>query len=72
MTAAVNVYGNVREYDTDLDVFGVVFEWEAAIAEPARDGVALEFRSRIIQQSSRSRIVIIGDRSRTIDGRAWR
>ena len=29
MTAAFNVYGNVREYDTDLDVFGVVFEWEA-------------------------------------------
>lgn len=29
MTAALNVYGNVREYDTDLDVFGVVFEWEA-------------------------------------------
>jgi hypothetical protein len=72
MTAALNVYGNVREYDTDLDVFGVVFEWEAAIAEPARDGVALEFRSRTIQQSSRSRMVILGDRSRTIDGRAWR
>ena len=31
MTAALNVYGNVREYDTDLDVFGVVFEW----AEPS-------------------------------------
>ena len=29
MTATLNVYGNVREYDTDLDVFGVVFEWEA-------------------------------------------
>jgi hypothetical protein len=29
MTASLNVYGNVREYDTDLDVFGVVFEWEA-------------------------------------------
>ena len=72
MTATLNVYGNVREYDTDLDVFGVVFEWEAAIAEPARDGVALEFRSRTIQQNSRSRMVILGDRSRTIDGRAWR
>jgi hypothetical protein len=28
MTASLNVFGNVREYDTDLDVFGVVFEWE--------------------------------------------
>lgn len=36
MTAALNVYGNVREYDTDLDVFGVVFEW----AEPGGDPVA--------------------------------
>jgi hypothetical protein len=72
MTAALNVYSNVREYDTDLDVFGVVFEWDAPIAEPARDGVALEFRSRMIQQSGRSRTVIIGDRSRTIEGRAWR
>jgi len=72
MTATLNVYGNVREYNTDLDVFGVVFEWEAPIAEPARDGVALEFRSRTITQNSRSRTVIIGDRSRTIEGRAWR
>jgi len=72
MTAALNVYGNVREFDVDLDVFGVVFEWEAPIAEPARDGVAIGFRSRTIQQSSRSRTVIINDRSRTIDGRAWR
>jgi hypothetical protein len=72
MTAARNVYGNVREYDTDLDVFGVVFEWPAPSAEPARDGVALGFRSRTIQQGSRSRTVIIGDRSRTIEGRAWR
>jgi hypothetical protein len=72
MTTALNVYRNVREYDTNLDVFGVVFEWEAPIAEPARDGVALEFRSRTIQQSSRSRMVIIGGRSRTIEGRAWR
>lgn len=29
MTATLNVYGNVREYDTDLDVFGNVFEWAA-------------------------------------------
>lgn len=72
MTDALNVYGNVREYDTDLDVFGVVFEWDAPIAEPARDGVALEFRSRTIRQYSRSRTVVIGDRSRTIDGKAWR
>lgn len=27
MSASVNVYDNVREYDTDLDVFGVAFEW---------------------------------------------
>jgi hypothetical protein len=29
MTASLSVYGNVREFDTDLDVFGVVFEWQA-------------------------------------------
>jgi hypothetical protein len=34
MTAALNVYGNVREYDTDLDVFGVVFEWPSPDAPP--------------------------------------
>ena len=72
MTAARNVYGNVREYDTDLDVFGLVFEWPVPVAEPARDGVALGFRNRTIQQNSRSRTVIIGERSRTIEGRAWR
>ncbi len=32
MTAERNVYGNVREYDTDQDVFGNVFEW---IVQPA-------------------------------------
>jgi hypothetical protein len=72
MTASLNVYGNVREYDTDLDVFGVVFEWEAPTTEPERDGVAVGFRSRIVQQGIRSRLVIVGDRSRTIEGRAWR
>lgn len=29
MSATLNVFGNVREYDTDLDVFGNAFEWEA-------------------------------------------
>lgn len=29
MSASLDVFGNVREYDTDLDVFGNVFEWES-------------------------------------------
>jgi hypothetical protein len=32
--SAVNVYGVVRDYDTDLDVFGVVYEWETAGSGP--------------------------------------
>jgi hypothetical protein len=28
--SAVNIYGRAREYDTDLDVFGVVYEWESS------------------------------------------
>jgi hypothetical protein len=39
---------------------------------PPEDGVAVGFRSRTIQQAIRSRVVIVGDRSRTIEGRAWR
>ncbi len=27
MTASLNVYGNAFEYDTDVDVYGVAFEW---------------------------------------------
>ena len=30
MTATLNVYGNAFEYDTDVDVYGVAFEWEEA------------------------------------------
>lgn len=29
MSSTLNVFGNVREYDTDLDVFGVALEWDA-------------------------------------------
>ena len=31
MTANANVFSNVREYDTDLDVYGNVFEWVSVI-----------------------------------------
>lgn len=31
--SATNVYGNVREYDTGLDVFGNVFDWGEAEAQ---------------------------------------
>lgn len=34
MTASLNVFGNVRDYDTNLDVFGNVFEWELVIIIP--------------------------------------
>lgn len=33
MTASLNVFGNVREYDTDQDVFGNVFEWPFVIPD---------------------------------------
>jgi hypothetical protein len=33
MTAALNVFGNVFEYDTNLDVFENVFEWDAPITD---------------------------------------
>lgn len=28
MTAARNVYRNVREYDHELDVYGLAFQWD--------------------------------------------
>jgi hypothetical protein len=31
MTANVNVYSNVREYNTNLDVYGKAFEWVSVI-----------------------------------------
>ena len=34
MTASLNVFGNVREYDTDQDVFGNVFEWPFVVVIP--------------------------------------
>lgn len=34
MTASRNVFGNVFEYDTDLDVFGNVFEWDLVVIIP--------------------------------------
>lgn len=33
MSATLNVFGNVREYDTDLDVFGNAFEWPEPTGE---------------------------------------
>jgi hypothetical protein len=72
MTAALNVYGNVREYDTDLDVFGVVFEWPAPQTEPARDGVALDYRTRTHTAGQRTRTVQVSFRGRTANGGPWR
>ena len=31
MTATLNVFSNVREYDTNLDVYGNAFEWVSVI-----------------------------------------
>jgi hypothetical protein len=38
---------------------------------PPQDGVAVEFRSRMIDQPIRSRVNTVAHRSRVIDGRAW-
>ena len=43
MTASLNVYGNVREYDTNQDVFGNVFEWTAV---PIADAPAFGWEIR--------------------------
>ena len=48
MTADRNVYGNVREYDNDQDVFGNVFEWTAvAIADAPAFGWEIRTLERV-------------------------
>ena len=47
MTAANNVFGKVREYDTDLDVFGNVFEW---IAVQVADAPAFGWEIRTLER----------------------
>lgn len=64
MTAARNVYGNVREYDTDLDVFGNVFEWaEPTIADPNNGWIA-NTRTRHWIPTDRNRLAIAQTRDR--------
>jgi len=36
MTAELNVFSNVREYDTDDDVYENVFEWEPPIKNKSK------------------------------------
>jgi hypothetical protein len=40
--------------------------------QPARDGVAIEFRSRVATLGLRGRTVIADERSRTTNGGHWR
>ena len=64
MTAARNVYGNVREYDTDLDVFGNVFEWpEEAVTAP-NSGWTATTRTRLAIATDRNRLAISASKER--------
>ena len=47
MTAARNVYGNVREYDADQDVFGNVFEWSVQPADAPAFGWEIRTLERV-------------------------
>lgn len=62
MTAARNVYGNVREYDTDLDVFGNVFEW----AESG-GGVAIVTTRLTLIGTSNKRLALTGTSKERLD-----
>jgi hypothetical protein len=68
MTAALNVYSNVREYDTDLDVFGVVFEWEqpspAAVVTTRLNLIGTSGRRLAIGGTSQERLGMRGTSQR--------
>jgi hypothetical protein len=65
MTAALNVYGNVREYDTDLDVFGVVFEWDEPGGNPVAGWTATTQRRHWIATEQRRAWIA------TVQNRQW-
>ena len=64
MTATLNVYGNVREFDTNLDVFGVVFEWEApspaAFTTTRLSLIGTSRRRLAIEGTSAERLLTVG------------
>ena len=47
MTTNRNVYGNVREYDADQDVFGNVFEWGVQPADAPAFGWEIRTLERV-------------------------
>ena len=47
MTASRNVFGNVRHYSSSRDVFGVVFEWEATVADAPAFGWEIRTLERV-------------------------
>ena len=64
MTAALNVYGNVREYDTDVDVFGVVFEWPEPGGNPVAGWIAtMQRRHWIATEQRRAWTANVQDRN---------
>jgi len=74
MTAALNVYGSVREYDTDFDVFGNVFEWPgdtgASVVTTRLTLVGTSRKRLSINGTSRQRMTISGTSGKrlTIEG----
>lgn len=59
MTAVVNVYSNVREYDTDQDVFGNVFEWTVVELTPGRCGWTVRSQSRVFDPNTQHRVFVV-------------
>ena len=68
MTASLNVYGNVREYDTDFDVFGVVFEWQAfaPVVTTRLSLIGTSQRRLAMAGTSQERLTMIGTSGRRL------
>lgn len=47
MSATNDVFGNVREYSTNLDVFGNVFQFSAFEMTPGSNGITVRQSSRV-------------------------
>lgn len=66
MTAALNVFGNVFQYDeiSDLDVFGNVFEWVIPVPTPSPGmGFTMGRVERIFQPGFTGSRVVVASRS---------
>jgi hypothetical protein len=58
MTAQLNVFSNVREYDVDDDVFENVFEWEPPIRGNSK-GWSFEAQESVFFFSAQTNVFMI-------------